>query len=165
MPDPIVNSYDLGDSIDEIHEGFPTLSVAQIKQLVDFATPSDSSTPCEGDDKFLDGNDRAEKQGSPRPLLLFRSVRLAFLGRALVAELRPCEVVEGYGIHPVQFLVGPIVQFVFLPHAGDSRAAQVDFPQIVIAESHLGAVLQVTDLPRIHPHALQANPVGREEIR
>ena len=38
MPDPIVNSYDLGDSIDEIHEGFPTLSVAQIKQLVDFAT-------------------------------------------------------------------------------------------------------------------------------
>jgi uncharacterized protein (DUF433 family) len=33
MPDSIVNSYDLGDSIDEIHEGFPTLSVAQIKRL------------------------------------------------------------------------------------------------------------------------------------
>ena len=37
LPDPIVNSYDLGDSIDEIHEGFPTLSVAQIKRLIDFA--------------------------------------------------------------------------------------------------------------------------------
>jgi uncharacterized protein (DUF433 family) len=37
MPDPIVNSYDLGDSIDEIHEGFPTVSVAQIKRLIDFA--------------------------------------------------------------------------------------------------------------------------------
>jgi uncharacterized protein (DUF433 family) len=37
FPDPIVNSYDLGDSIDEIHEGFPSLSVAQIEQLIDFA--------------------------------------------------------------------------------------------------------------------------------
>lgn len=37
MPDPIVNSYELGDSIEEIHEGFPTLSVVQIKRLVDFA--------------------------------------------------------------------------------------------------------------------------------
>jgi uncharacterized protein (DUF433 family) len=37
MPDPIVNSYDLGDSIDEIHEGFPTLSIAQIKRLIEFA--------------------------------------------------------------------------------------------------------------------------------
>ncbi|MBL8293294.1 MAG: DUF433 domain-containing protein [Bryobacterales bacterium] len=37
FPDPIVNSYDLGDSIDEIHEGFPTLSTAQIKRLIDFA--------------------------------------------------------------------------------------------------------------------------------
>jgi len=37
MPDPIVNSYDLGDSLDEIHEGFPTLSVAQIKRLIEFA--------------------------------------------------------------------------------------------------------------------------------
>jgi uncharacterized protein (DUF433 family) len=37
MPDAIVNSYDLGDSVDEIHEGFPTLSVAQIRRLVDFA--------------------------------------------------------------------------------------------------------------------------------
>lgn len=37
MPDPIVNSYDLGDSIEEIHIGFPTLSIAQIKRLIEFA--------------------------------------------------------------------------------------------------------------------------------
>jgi uncharacterized protein (DUF433 family) len=37
MPDAVVNSYDLGDSIDEIHEGFPTLSIAQIQRLVEFA--------------------------------------------------------------------------------------------------------------------------------
>lgn len=37
LPDAIVNSYDLGDSIDEIHEGFPTLSIVQIKRLIDFA--------------------------------------------------------------------------------------------------------------------------------
>ena len=37
MPDPIVNSYELGDSIEEIHEGFPTVSVDQIKRLIDFA--------------------------------------------------------------------------------------------------------------------------------
>src|SRR5450755_3629916 len=37
MPDPIVNSYDLGDSIEEIREGFPALSVAQIKRLIEFA--------------------------------------------------------------------------------------------------------------------------------
>jgi hypothetical protein len=27
MPGPVVNSYDLGDSIEEIHEGFPMLSI------------------------------------------------------------------------------------------------------------------------------------------
>ena len=37
LPDPIVNSYDLGDSLDEIHEGFPTLSITQIKRLIEFA--------------------------------------------------------------------------------------------------------------------------------
>jgi uncharacterized protein (DUF433 family) len=36
MPDPIVNSYDLGDSIEKIHEGFPTLTIVRIKRLVDF---------------------------------------------------------------------------------------------------------------------------------
>ena len=37
MPDPIVNGYDLGDSIENIHEGFPTLSVSQIRRLIEFA--------------------------------------------------------------------------------------------------------------------------------
>ncbi len=37
LPDPIVNSYELGDNLDEIHEGFPTLSIEQIKRLIDFA--------------------------------------------------------------------------------------------------------------------------------
>jgi uncharacterized protein (DUF433 family) len=37
MPDPIVNSYDLGDSIEDIREGFPSLSAAQIERLVVFA--------------------------------------------------------------------------------------------------------------------------------
>jgi uncharacterized protein (DUF433 family) len=37
MPDAIVNSYELGDSIDDIHEGFPTLSLDKIKELIDFA--------------------------------------------------------------------------------------------------------------------------------
>jgi uncharacterized protein (DUF433 family) len=37
LPDPIVNSYDLGDSIEEIQEGFPALSLAQIKRLIEFA--------------------------------------------------------------------------------------------------------------------------------
>ena len=37
LPDPIVNSFDLGDSMGEIHEGFPALSIAQIERLIDFA--------------------------------------------------------------------------------------------------------------------------------
>jgi uncharacterized protein (DUF433 family) len=37
LPDSIVDSYDLGESIDELHEGFPALSVAQIKRLIEFA--------------------------------------------------------------------------------------------------------------------------------
>jgi len=37
LPDPIVNSYDLGDSVEEIHEGFPNLTIAQIKRLIEFA--------------------------------------------------------------------------------------------------------------------------------
>ncbi len=37
LPDSILNSYDLGDSNYEIHEGFPTLSIAQIRRLIDFA--------------------------------------------------------------------------------------------------------------------------------
>ena len=37
MPDAIVGSYDLGETIDELREGFPTLSVAQIERLIEFA--------------------------------------------------------------------------------------------------------------------------------
>lgn len=37
MPDAIVNSFDSGESIEEIREGFPSLSVAQIKRLIQFA--------------------------------------------------------------------------------------------------------------------------------
>jgi uncharacterized protein (DUF433 family) len=40
MPDAIVGSYELGDTIDEIHEGFPTLTVAQIERLIEFAHTS-----------------------------------------------------------------------------------------------------------------------------
>ena len=37
MPDAIVGSYDLAETIEELHEGFPTLSVAQIERLIEFA--------------------------------------------------------------------------------------------------------------------------------
>jgi uncharacterized protein (DUF433 family) len=37
MPKAIVGSYDLGETIEELHQGFPTLSVAQIKRLIEFA--------------------------------------------------------------------------------------------------------------------------------
>ena len=32
MPDPIVNSFELGDTIEEIQEGFPALPLSQIKR-------------------------------------------------------------------------------------------------------------------------------------
>jgi uncharacterized protein (DUF433 family) len=37
LPDAIVNSFELGDTIEEIHDGFPSLSVAQIERLIQFA--------------------------------------------------------------------------------------------------------------------------------
>jgi len=37
MPDGIVNSYDMGDSIEDIHEDWPSLSVDQITRLIEFA--------------------------------------------------------------------------------------------------------------------------------
>lgn len=37
MPDGIVNSYDMGESIEEIREDWPSLSVAQILRLIEFA--------------------------------------------------------------------------------------------------------------------------------
>jgi uncharacterized protein (DUF433 family) len=36
LPDAILNSYELGDSIESIHAGFPTLTVAQIERLIAF---------------------------------------------------------------------------------------------------------------------------------
>jgi uncharacterized protein (DUF433 family) len=37
MPDAIVGSYELGETIEELREGFPTLSLAQIERLIEFA--------------------------------------------------------------------------------------------------------------------------------
>jgi len=37
MPDGIVNSYDMGESVEDIHEDWPSLSIAQIKRLIEFA--------------------------------------------------------------------------------------------------------------------------------
>ncbi len=37
MPEAIVGSYDLGESIEELCEGFPALSAAQITRLIEFA--------------------------------------------------------------------------------------------------------------------------------
>jgi uncharacterized protein (DUF433 family) len=37
MPDGIVNSYDMGGSIEDIHQDWPSLSTAQIKRLIEFA--------------------------------------------------------------------------------------------------------------------------------
>jgi len=37
MPDAIVGSYDLGETIDELRQGFPSLSVSQIERLIEFA--------------------------------------------------------------------------------------------------------------------------------
>jgi uncharacterized protein (DUF433 family) len=35
--DTIVQAFELGESIEDIREGFPSLSVDQIKQLIEFA--------------------------------------------------------------------------------------------------------------------------------
>jgi uncharacterized protein (DUF433 family) len=37
MPEAIVGSYELGETLDELCEGFPTLSADQIKRLIEFA--------------------------------------------------------------------------------------------------------------------------------
>jgi len=37
LPDGIVNSYDMGESIENIREDWPALSIAQIKRLIEFA--------------------------------------------------------------------------------------------------------------------------------
>jgi uncharacterized protein (DUF433 family) len=37
LPEGIVNSYDMGESIEAIREDWPSLSVAQIERLIEFA--------------------------------------------------------------------------------------------------------------------------------
>jgi uncharacterized protein (DUF433 family) len=37
LADTIVQDYDLGESIEDIREGFPSLSVVQINRLIEFA--------------------------------------------------------------------------------------------------------------------------------
>lgn len=37
LPDAIVNSFDSGATIDEIHEDYPGLTIAQILRLIEFA--------------------------------------------------------------------------------------------------------------------------------
>ena len=37
LPDAIVDSYDLGETIEELREGFPSLTVSQIMRLIEFA--------------------------------------------------------------------------------------------------------------------------------
>jgi uncharacterized protein (DUF433 family) len=37
LPDAIVDSYDLGETIEELRDGFPSLSVSQIQRLIEFA--------------------------------------------------------------------------------------------------------------------------------
>lgn len=37
MPEGIVNSFDMGSSIEEIREDWPTLSVSEIERLIEFA--------------------------------------------------------------------------------------------------------------------------------
>jgi uncharacterized protein (DUF433 family) len=37
LPDAIVDSFDLGETIDELREGFPALSLCQIERLIEFA--------------------------------------------------------------------------------------------------------------------------------
>jgi uncharacterized protein (DUF433 family) len=37
LPEGIVNSHDMGESIEEIRENWPALSVDQIKRLIEFA--------------------------------------------------------------------------------------------------------------------------------
>jgi uncharacterized protein (DUF433 family) len=37
MPEAIAGSYELGETIDELREGFPSLSVSQIERLIEFA--------------------------------------------------------------------------------------------------------------------------------
>jgi uncharacterized protein (DUF433 family) len=48
LPDVIVNSFDMRDTVEDLHEGFPALSVGQIKRLIEFATLHGASRIREG---------------------------------------------------------------------------------------------------------------------
>ena len=37
LPDAIVNSYDAGETLDDIHEDYPGLTISQIQRLMEFA--------------------------------------------------------------------------------------------------------------------------------
>jgi uncharacterized protein (DUF433 family) len=37
LPDAIVDSFDLGETLEELVEGFPSLTVEQIQRLIEFA--------------------------------------------------------------------------------------------------------------------------------
>jgi uncharacterized protein (DUF433 family) len=37
LPDAIVDSYDLGETLEELRDGFPSLSLDEIKRLIEFA--------------------------------------------------------------------------------------------------------------------------------
>jgi uncharacterized protein (DUF433 family) len=37
LPDAIVNSYDAGGTLEDIHEDYPGLSIPQIRRLIEFA--------------------------------------------------------------------------------------------------------------------------------
>lgn len=37
LPDAVVNSYDSGVTMEEIHEDYPGLTISQIRRLVEFA--------------------------------------------------------------------------------------------------------------------------------
>jgi uncharacterized protein (DUF433 family) len=43
MPDAIVGSYELGETIEELREGFPSLSEGQIRRLIEFARAQQSA--------------------------------------------------------------------------------------------------------------------------
>jgi len=40
MPDWVVNSHDIGESIEDIHEDWPSLSVTQMERLIEVLTVS-----------------------------------------------------------------------------------------------------------------------------
>jgi uncharacterized protein (DUF433 family) len=37
LPDAIVGSFELGETLEELHDGFPSLSIEEIQRLIDFA--------------------------------------------------------------------------------------------------------------------------------